>query len=1756
VEEKKVVITSVVSGSITFASQQNAVPLIREISLFNDTEESLDNLNLEFSASPAFVTTKTWHIDRIAPKSTAYVRDIDVALSGQFLNDLSEAISGEAIFSLRGQETLLDEKRHGLRLLARNEWGGIGQMADLLAAFSMPNDPAVDKVLKAASLVLQRAGKSVAIDGYKSGSRTRTWELVSAIWSAISDVGASYALPPASFENQGQKIRTPSQIFDGGLATCLDLTLLFTAALEQAGLNPFVVFTEGHAFAGVWLQPEQFASLLIDEASIIRKRAVLNELIVFETTLATQKPTSSFSAAIEQARRHLSEEEEAKFEVAVDIRRARMQRIRPLPALGNAVLSAPLTTEEAVPVLTGLDPAPHLPDFDTAPPLDSEAESPQTRLAQWQRHLLDLSLHNPLLNFRSTKGSIKLITPEPALLEDLLAQGKKIKISSAPTIADDTNERSSAIHMARHGEDIDEAYAREALTRDEILVKLSIDELDTRVTNIYRTAKKDLEEGGANTLFIAIGFLVWQRSGEDDRKFRAPMILLPARLERKSVRGGVRMVLGEDEPRFNTTLLQMLREDFDLDIRGLDDALPQDDHGVDVSGIWRKLRESIKDEPGFEVVEDVVLGTFSFAKFLMWKDLVDRTDQLKQNPVVKHLIDTPREVYANNIAFPDQRQLDEKCPPERVFTPLPADSSQLTAVMASAAGKDFVLIGPPGTGKSQTIANMIAQNLAEGRKVLFVAEKVTALNVVYKRLKKLGLGDFCLELHSNKASKADVLEQLRSAWTSKSTFPLDEWRREAARLKVLRDGLGDYVKRIHAKHPNGLSPYIAMGNVVADEELPIVELSWPSPEQHSREDLDKLHEIVARLDENYQAIVDVWSDGLELIHAKDWSPVWEKKLIGSSRALNTEVTELGQRTRFLLEALGIHDASLDREQFKALNILSQTLQKCFGHNLGFAFYPDSTARIERVKRGFEDVGLYRQTLKNLSCPYGDFPWRHVDLDEIERVFAEGQKSFWLKKLVTKTMLRSILKKKAGAKGRPDIQNDLVVLRHLRDVGMRIDATPSDGETISGWSGFESDVDLGHQILNIATTLRRAIADYARTPDALVALRDSIRHVVVDANDLLDETASLGIVTRQYSEAYSAYADAHQNFCSLADCEALPNICDVGYLAAVKQVTGDIISKEARLNAWCAWQRAKSDAILAGLGNLVSCLEKREISQGQTQKTFEKSYADWWIDAVVDQDPVLKTFVPIEHERRIKAFADLDDKFIDLTAKYVRAKLCGSLPLDENAKKGTELGVLRRELEKKRAHKPLRQLISEMPTALTQIVPCLLMSPLSIAQYLAPDQAQFDLVIFDEASQITVWDAIGAISRGRSVVVVGDPQQLPPTTFFNRQSNEEDVGDIEQDLSSILDECLGAGLPRLELNWHYRSKYESLIAFSNQRFYKGNLVTFPSPVTEDRALRLVPVPNGIYDRGGSQTNRIEAETIVSEILHRLTDPTCLARGQSLGVVTFNSKQQELIEDLLDAERNKNPELDRFFDESFMEEPVFVKNLESVQGDERDVMMFSITYGPDKAGAPPKMNFGPLNQQGGPRRLNVAITRARQEMLVFATLKADHIDLSRTGSSGVRDLKHFLEFAEKGPRALVEIDQGSVGGYESPFEEAVARKLSDLGWRVVTQIGVSSFRIDLGVVHPDAQGSFLAGVECDGATYHRSATVRDRDKLRERVLNGLGWKIVRVWSTDWWIDTNGAAKKIHEQLTELLNASRQSPANASNTNAHVASSGGRI
>ena len=1730
------------AAKLNFAAHQSAVPVLRELRVENHHEEErLEGLRLTLRADPDFVSAKEWTVDRIEPRGSLSISDRDLEVSGGFLRNVTEAVRGHVALRLEKDGKTMAELRKPVELLAYNEWGGSSFMPELLAAFSTPNDPAIDKVLRSASEILRQAGRPDQMNGYKSLSRQRVWEMASAIYAAIANLSLAYALPPKSFEREGQKVRLPSHILEGRIGTCLDTAMLFASAFEQAGLYPVVALPQGHALTGVWLQPTSLSSVVIDEAEVLRKRIDSGELALIETTCVTaQRP---FSEALEAAQISIRHEDDGTFAAALDIHQARVHRIAPL---GLQREESELRDEPSFEVVQQqLEEAPtDLPDYDIAETAADIPETPEGRLERWQRKLLDLSLRNPLLNHRASRTNLEIICPEPGALEDTLADNAPISLTPVPGRAEEG--RDEALHQQRTGESFTEEYAREQLKNKVVFVDLPREELHERSVKLYRKAQTALQEGGANTLYLALGFLRWKRN-ERDTNHLAPLILLPVALERRFVgTGGVKLAAYDDEPRFNTTLLQMLRTDFGIDIRGLEGELPKDESGIDVSRVWNMVKREIRERQGFEVVPAVALSHFSFAKHLMWKDLVDRTDQLRQNEVVSHLLDNSGAPYAGKTASIRPERLDRDYKPADLLLPLPADSSQMAAVATADQGNNFIIIGPPGTGKSQTIANLVAHTLGKGKTVLFASEKTAALEVVRQRLQDLGLGRFCLELHSNKARKADVIKHLKKAWEQTATAP-EDWQRQGEELEKTRDQLNRFVDLLHKKRRNGMTAHEAIGVKIRDGDIAgRVALSWPTAEQHDEAALNAMGAAVRNLAIHAKEVDDVSSKPFRLITTSAWTPAWERQIGEQATQLSTTAQIARKTCDALLKAMKLDLPPASPTRLAALRELARLIhgQQPIADALG----PNGATQIQALKEAGQRLRVYQANRRLLSCDYEPYAWRNIDGEALGQRWEAATTAWWPKSFFAKRGILKALRAK-GALGKPDPKRDAETIARISQQGTAIDRLAERLSDLEIWNGHETRPEDVETRAELGQRARAAVADLADRGQA-ARISDQVHLILRNPEaPALAPGGDIERATAEFLEAFEALKQASADFGQLArDNELEQADGDFGELAdtwlwhepAFLEQLGDaasfIAASRRQLQAWCAWRQRRKEVIDADLEPLVGAIENGQIPVTEIQETFWAAYCVWWSEAVITEDETLRAFSKPEHEANIRDFRELDDKHQEATAKHIAATLAGQLPGLNDVLNDEQWQVIRRELQKQRRHLPIRKLLENAPNAVIKLSPCFMMSPLSIAQYLPPDQQLFDVVIFDEASQIPVWDAVGSIARGRQVIIAGDNKQMPPTNFFARADDDPD-GDVDvvEDLESILDEMLASGIPRHDLNFHYRSRREDLIAFSNQHYYDNRLVTFPAPDAAKRGVSLVR-PEGFYARGGARHNEGEAKAIVAEIVRRLTHADDNIRKLSIGVVTFNTEQQTLIEDLLDKARGEDPGMEWAFNNDNGVDPVFVKNLETVQGDERDVILFSVTYGPDRSGHT-TMNFGPLNRQGGERRLNVAMTRARAEMMVFSTLDPNQIDLSRTSARAVADLKHFLEYAERGPSVLGGLPTGPLGDFESPFESAVARELRAKGWRVQPQIGVSKFRIDLGITHPDEPGRYLAGIECDGAMYHSSAVAKERDKVRQAVLEGLGWTLFRVWSTSWWVNKPGELRDLHDKLRAHLEADRR-------------------
>lgn len=675
-----------------------------------------------------------------------------------------------------------------------------------------------------------------------------------------------------------------------------------------------------------------------------------------------------------------------------------------------------------------------------------------------------------------------------------------------------------------------------------------------------------------------------------------------------------------------------------------------------------------------------------------------------------------------------------------------------------------------------------------------------------------------------------------------------------------------------------------------------------------------------------------------------------------------------------------------------------------------------------------------------------------------------------------------------------------------------------------WNGFDTDWEKVRKACETAERLSGLIS-------GITANRQDVKKVTTNLSPIVAQQQSKQIWTN-FISAYTQWEQSAERVASLLSIDFRKLISPPGnwlvYLAE-KAVTWS--EHLEGLRAWSTWLVTKDAALQAGLDPLIVAYEQGKLQSDQVVPAYYKAIYKSAASYIIANKPELSHFSGTLFEDKIRRFQETSERFEQLTKQEIFSRLAAKLPdFTREASQNSELGILQKAIRSNARSLSLRKLFEQIPNLLVRLCPCMLMSPISVAQYLDPKTALFDLVVFDEASQMPTCEAVGAIARGKEVIVVGDPRQLPPTSFFTSNLVEDDDF-VTEDLESILDDCLALSMPEEHLMWHYRSKHESLISFSNMQYYDNKLMTFPSPNDLTSKVTLIPV-EGYYDRGKTKQNKAEAAAVVDEILKRLQDPEL--SKLSIGVVTFSSIQQNLIDDLLSDAFRANPELEDIALQS--DEPIFIKNLENVQGDERDVILFSIGYGPDENGKV-SLNFGPLNREGGWRRLNVAVSRARYEMMVFSTLKPEQIDIARTRAEGIAGLKAFLEYAQKGKNNFAIKESGMLTRFDAGISEQVVDALQAAGYTAHVNVGCSGYKIDVAVLSPDKQDEYILGILCDGFSCKNAQTASDRDLLQRKVLRQLGWSVLSIRAVDWWENPAREIQKIIQAINDHKHPKRK-------------------
>ena len=1560
--------------TVNYALFHNRIPVCQSVNVTNISVQHLNDVKV--CCKGEFIKEyESYLIGRINAGETVRVMSFEISPDASKLAVLTERIVTYFTLTVTSQDEIIEEKQYEIELMPYDHWLGITILPQTLVSFVTPNHPAINSLVVKTAEALKKVTGSSVLTAYQTCNSNDVRLQVAAVFTAVHQLGIVYRSVPASYEDIGQRITMPDQVISIKIGNCIELTLLMASVLESIGINTVVIIQKGHAYLGVWLVDDCYSCSICDDASYIEKKCSrgIDEMLVVECTQVAQE-TTSFENAVKIAEQNLADH--SVFELFIDIKRSRLERIFPLPT--RVLTNGEWTFEE-----TGVGHEQCLFEikehdrYDLSLMTDKKKEL--TKFDIWERKLLDFSLRNSLLNLYLRRKAIQFISFDIDRIEDHLQDGEEYCIISKPNIEFqlDNNERlvRSKLHEQLHElirSDIEHhvlhTYQTENETRDVL-------------KNIYRAARNAIEETGANSLFLTIGTLRWFETQQSETPRYAPLLLLPVEMVYKKGRYYIRT--RDEEISLNVTLIEFIRQNYGIQVNGLD-PLPKDESGVDVPLIFAAIRAALKEQKRWDVEEECLLGTFSFSKFLMWNDIHSHREELRKNDIINSLVEnkltwTPEPITDN------LRNIDQQISPAEIALPVPVDSSQMAAVIEAGKGHSFILYGPPGTGKSQTITNLIANALYQGKRVLFVAEKMAALSVVQSRLAKIGLDPFCLELHSNKTTKRHVLQQLEKALQVTHIQSPENFEFQANKIFEERKALIAYMNALHEKEPkDGLSLYDCILRYEALSVAPMNNFSFNSS-------LDSL-------------LTKEGIKGVENLLGTRFDTV--VKLIGhpSCHPLNGF-----QINRDMLQ----HSEETVMNLHKKIQVLKVLMSK--SHELSH------TKELYGLLLRDNSLEFFNENAEELRIS-----WREIKAKWfIPRFFAK--RSF---------------------------------LRRLKQYNQYI---------------REQEVD----------SLINQFAIYQKQHEEIEQIRQ---------------------ILKQYFDIETPTDEMPEN-------------------SIIETAMGKMkrwAENSALMRDWLHWSEFCNELKVNGLECVVKVMQTQSMDTTVVRNTYLKALFQYKAEEKIRKSEILATFEGMLFDDKVATYKRMTDEFQLLTQKELYAKLATRIPrVIDNASSGSEIGLLNRNISNGGRGLSLRDLFEQIPTLLPRLCPCMLMSPMSVAQYINLCQDKFDLVIFDEASQMPTSEAVGAIARGKSLVVVGDPKQMPPTSFFSSTNVDIEEACID-DMESILEDCRTLEIPSLQLSWHYRSRHESLIAFSNNEYYDGSLITFPSIDDQHTKVHYVHV-SGYYDKGGKRCNLTEAKVIVEEIVRRLRDEEL--QKKSIGVIAFSVVQQSLIEDLLQEQLEKDNTLQDIIQQMY--EPVFVKNLENVQGDERDVILFSIGYGPDKDGKI-SMNFGPLNNSGGERRLNVAVSRARQEMYVFSTLKSSDIDLRRSKARGVEGLKHFLQYAET--QSLPSSSQHNDKYFnDNLLAEQIATELKKRGYTVATNIGRSQFKVDVAICDENKADTYRLGILLDGEGYRDTHTTRDREVVQPSVLSALNWQVMRVWSVDWFNNKERVINRIIERLS---------------------------
>lgn len=1709
-----------------------------DFSVLNPCAESLNDVKLKIKIKGRLGTEEVFSLGNLSPGQQIKAKQT-IEIPGSYLSKLEEPEYIPIELQIVSNGEILHAVEHEVELFPFNQYF-YQPLPETLVCFVTPNVNEIHEAVKVTKQILQEKKQNVSTEGYQSNDKSRILQLIEAVYETPARMGITYSDPPSSIAHKGQKVRFPAQVANEKKGTCLDMSVFFAALLRDIGLNPVIMVVEGHAYPGCYLT-DVFYHACEKNLEIVVKSLKDQSLVVFDSSSAVTGV--NFLAAVDKAIGFLS-----RFDFMIDVVAANKNKISPINVEG-----VELPPQASLP--PGTITAPQLPD---APPPPPSSTLPVEAIEKFKGKLLNLSSRNPLLNHPYLCGGKEL-------------SAKYFKSKTAIYLACDCFDGFEAKFVDSGAASIEcgfqnleqiDLYLRQPAIGSSPVLKALLpgNVFSARCQEIRRKFNQEIAEKGSSSFVFGLGIIQYREKNKD---FFAPLVLYSVTLTKDERSNKWCIVLVPDNVKVNQTLLFKLRLiNPEHDFFGLFDSPEAErEGGVNWGWIFQKIRERLKDFSGFYLHEHAVLDFFPFSRFQLVQELDENREQLLNHELMKKFLEldrtskeqsqvpltNPPPVEQSDYGYKDistKSTIKEPTDPnlfdENFMLVERADSTQQKVIQASISGESFILEGPPGTGKTTTITNIVAMNLLRGKSILFVAEKTTAMDQLAKGLEKCGLSLAFLKFPAAPTGK----------WLSTELFQKLDF--EAPEITVGK--VSGALKAWHAYRKD------------------IFELTRALMQQSLLE--KTAHEIISKIQNNDEFIEFDCQDFLNKDYSwfgdakraiKDYFDVKKSLAINESRLAN-----------FIRHDIVINPSELANQANAFGKILPQ-LEVCA--NLVSSYGLQEPVKIDHLKRLYNFFAsndakiltpVHKKLVESEKTPslftkLRDWLSRSANqlkaeksitqvlrpsilslanFESLFQKFEEHHTSSYLTKLFVNNAARLSLKPYLlrSDMNDQDLFEKLAIVANYRVEQRSLMRLKVECET--AFKQITGQMNLNwNNISKLMEEVEKTASSTERSGEAWLEAFDAAAEA--EKNNLIDTIKScIPIFVECYKNVTKILGF---NLCQYFNVTQLFEIRieNLKFLISDLKALIPEISKVQALK--------KNSVCIEDLG-LKDFLSKVAANKGlqDIDKVFENSFYKMWFRTYAGTNSAVSMFVKDLHDQKTKRFAEEDEILLKNAPKFISSRILNTIK-EKTHKYAEKKTILALESRRTRRNMPIRKLLDKLEARyVTSLRPCFILSPMQVAEHIPLDYI-FDMVIFDEASQVEPACAISSLRRAKQWLIVGDSKQMPPSQSSGIVSidfdDEEADDSTAAEMESILDECTRCLRNIYWLSWHYRSKDERLISFSNQKFYDGKLVTFPG--ADDGSGNFGIVYKKVIGYCGSKvfnpglkdgTNPVEAEFIVNYVIEKLRDADHQKR--SYGLIASNDNQAELIRQLLN-EKLSPTEKKLFLDESGtglkqgpqgLYETLWVKPLEQVQGDERDVILLStgfsaLTEGFDKPESGRQIsNLGKLMRIGAERRLNVALTRAREQLVVVTSMNSSDIS-DGCKNLGPRYLKDFLGYLEMESQK----EAASHKPYSPPGKtqlESLPHLVRDIterllakGFHVENNLGYSSYKIEIAIKDSENPSRYLLAIETDGLTYQKAATSRDRDILRPAILRVFGWgNLYRVWLLEYIKSPEAEIEKI--------------------------------